>query len=324
MSQSREDKRLEYRRLFESENRLLNDTRAYIRSNKEDRRSPTFKRLVQITDAFEGLLQRSVSLTATSDTIERRLMLAKKEHMAENEKQTALAEDLSRVLEERTQFMAMASHDLRNPLSALLSVLQLLEEEKNLSESGRQVLAGGIEAASQVLHLVSTLLDLERLEAGRFEFHREAFSLSEVARQVFHEFQGQALQRKIDFQVDLPDDLMAFADASSIRRILSNLVSNALKYTPAERNVWISAAAADGGSIIEVTDEGPGIPADQQDRVFEKFAQVSPAPEENVLSSGLGLAIARHLAEQMNCRLDLESREGQGCRFRLWVPSPEG
>ena len=240
--------------------------------------------------------------------------------------QAVLAERLQRVMESRSRLIRGFSHDLKNPLSAALGYVQLLEEGALGSLEPRQREAAdrmrrSLEAA---LKLVDDLLEFERAEAGRIELAREPVDVRQVVQDVVEEYRAAAEAEGLRVRAAVPPELPAIvSDAARVRQILWNLVSNAIKYTPAGGSVEVRARLREGGPApgagrwlaVEVADTGPGIPAELRERIFEEFARVGPGP-----GAGLGLAISRHLARALGGDLTVESEVGRGSTFTLWLP----
>jgi signal transduction histidine kinase len=168
--------------------------------------------------------------------------------------------------------------------------------------------------------VINDILDISKVEAGRLELHPEAFTLGEGLTEALAVVQPLAIAKHIEIHAeDAAPDLSVYADRVRFKQILYNLLSNAIKFTP--QNGRVAIAAAHCGSEIEivVSDTGPGIPLEEQDRIFERFYQVAkPGINEG---TGLGLAITKRLVEQHGGRIRVESAPGKGSRFSFTLPS---
>src|SRR5262249_32896262 len=175
--------------------------------------------------------------------------------------------------------------------------------------------------ADRMAALVEDLLELSRLESGERPPRWEEVAPAEVAEDVVASFASLA-ERKGLVLLRKDDGAPAVVtDADRLRRILENLVENAVKYTPSGGRVDVrSRTAPDGGSVLEVEDNGPGIPAEHLSRIFERFYRVDKARSRELGGTGLGLAIVKHLAEGMGASVSVESESGRGTRFRVAVP----
>jgi signal transduction histidine kinase len=220
----------------------------------------------------------------------------------------------------RREFIANASHELRTPLFSLGGFLELLADE-DLDEATRtEFLDTMREQVDRLTVLATDLLDLSRVDAGRLRLEREPLDLAEVARELVEEFQGLARTGGRALELDADGIAPALGDPVRALRIGRALVENALRHTPGGTTVAVRAGEDGERSLLEVEDDGPGIPADHADHVFDRFYRIDGT---RASGSGLGLAIARELAELMDGRLELESRPGRTV-FRLVLPAAAG
>ena len=225
---------------------------------------------------------------------------------------------LARLDEARREFIANASHELRTPIFALSGSLELLSEEE-MSEANRREFLETMRGQVQRLEKLATaLLDLSRLDAEKFDLIVEPLALPALAESLKREFEAAAelSAHPLTLSVANESDLLVEADEQRTLQIGRILLENALVHTPGGVSVSIGAAEEGDSGFLIVGDSGPGIPADQQERVFERFFRLSG---EKSSGSGLGLAIAREWARRMNGDLTLESQPGS-TRFRLSLP----
>ena len=215
---------------------------------------------------------------------------------------------LSRLDSARRAFVATASHELRTPLFALGGFIELLEDEDLDDETRREFLATMREQVDRLTKLATDLLDLSRVDAGGLAVERVAVDLGELARALGGELRGLAERTGHTLEVEVADDAWAIGDEERIAQIGRALAGNALTHTPDRTRVVLRARAGDEHVWLEVEDDGPGIPVDQLERVFDRFYRVEAgiAP-----GTGLGLAIARELATLMGGRVRAASRPGR-------------
>ncbi len=241
---------------------------------------------------------------------------ARKRSDAELHAAMSLAEDASRA---KSRFLAAASHDLRQPTHALgMFVARLGQLEHNTETSH---LIERLDTSVQVMRdLLDALLDISRLDAGAVLVNLQAFMLSEVFEQLKTELALVAAEKGLSLRVR-PCNAWVLSDPVQLRRILLNLLSNALRYTRAG-NVLLACRVKDGGhsAWIEVWDTGIGIAPEHQAEVFREFYQVDNLARERSKGLGLGLNIVQRTARLLGHRLELCSRPGQGSRFRIEVP----
>jgi signal transduction histidine kinase len=215
----------------------------------------------------------------------------------------------------RAEFIANASHELRTPLFSLGGFLELMGDEELDEETRAEFLATMREQVERLTRLASDLLDLSRLDAGRLRVEREPVELGDVARYLLEEFQALARTGDRALELELDGDAHVLGDDERALRIGRALVENALRHTPPGTRVVVRAADGER-PVLEVEDDGPGIPASELGQVFDRFYRGDGSLASG---SGLGLAIARELAERMDGRIEVESQPGRTV-FRLLLP----
>jgi two-component system, cell cycle sensor histidine kinase PleC len=224
----------------------------------------------------------------------------------------------------KSRFLATMSHELRTPLNAIMGFSEVMKSEVMgpLQNPTYREYAGNIhESGRHLLHLINEILDLSRIEAGRYELHEEPVRLSDVAEDSQRLLRLKATSKGLElienFEPDLPQ---VWVDQRAIRQICLNLLSNALKFTPKGGRITITVEASeDGGQLISVRDTGPGIPADEIPRVLQAFGQGSLAHETAEGGTGLGLPIVQNLIELHGGTFELlsELRKGTEAIVRL-------
>ncbi len=225
----------------------------------------------------------------------------------------------------KDEFLAITSHDLRSPLGAIQNMAELLLEDSELPDATRRRLIENIYDLSQrQIELVSRLLDLARLEAGKVDLEMFALRTSEVARQALDLLQFSAQAKGIDMQLVVESgELLVQADWMKLSQILNNLLSNAIKFTGAGGHVVITVGPEPDGMRISVADSGLGIPAEQLPYLFEKFKQVYTQGTANERGSGLGLAIVRQLVELHGGSIEVASERQHGSTFTVHLPASD-
>jgi two-component system OmpR family sensor kinase len=223
---------------------------------------------------------------------------------------------LRRVDVARKEFIATASHELRTPIFSLAGFVELLQDEELDEETRREFLETMGEQVARLQKLSVDLLDLSRLDAGTLELEAEPVDLAELARSVVHEFTPALADHGTDLEVDLPErGPQALCDGERVAQIVRILLDNALRHTPAGTHVTVRADRSNGAAGLTVADSGPGLPEGSRGKVFERFYTGDAAR-----GAGLGLAIARELAERMDGRLRVGS-ESRGAAFTLELPA---
>jgi signal transduction histidine kinase len=220
-------------------------------------------------------------------------------------------------------FLAMMSHELRTPMQAVLGYADLLLAGGDGSLSPEQIddVQTIRRGAERMTGLVSQMLDLSRLEAGRMQLVAGPIDLRTIIAQVRQEIAPLAAAKGLELNISYAPDLApVIGDAVGVEQILLNLSGNAIKFTE-QGSVQITAAARDGAVAVTVSDTGIGIPTGELPHIFEEFRQVEGGMTRRHEGAGLGLAIAKLLAEQMGGRMQVESFPGDGSRFTLHLPA---
>lgn len=229
----------------------------------------------------------------------------------------------------KSEFLADLSHEIRTPLNTIVGVADLLADTKLAADQQQYVEI--LHRSTQVLlALVSDVLDLSKIEAGRLELEKIPFSLSQVVTGVLELLRPAAVQKSLVLAVEIPSDVPAqvVGDPTRLRQILLNLASNAIRFTEQGRvTIAVKNDAASGFLHFTVSDTGIGIRRENLAVIFEEFRQVDPSVQRHYGGSGLGLGIARRLVELMRGRIWVESEIGSGSRFHFVVhldPAPRG
>lgn len=217
----------------------------------------------------------------------------------------------------RKEFVANASHELRTPLFSLAGFLELMTDEDLDEETRAGFLATTREQVDRLTKLSADLLDLSRMDAGRLRVEREEVGLADIARVLADELAPLAEATDHALTVEADPDAWAIADEERVLQIGRALVANALAHTPPGTEVVLTARRDAGRAVLSVRDDGPGIPAEHAERVFDRFYRVE-GPQAS--GSGLGLAIARELAEHMDGTVELRSAAGR-TTFTLSLPA---
>lgn len=174
-------------------------------------------------------------------------------------------------------------------------------------------------AATQMVEMIGSLLDINRLEAGEMPVERQPVDLGEIAADAARAVSGLAIGRRLT-QVAPQGLVMSNCDAALIRRVVSNLLGNALKFTPPSGSITLTVARVDGRPYVEVADTGPGIPPDFIGRVFDKFSQAGEGRAKKRYSTGLGLAFCKLAVEAHGGAIGVTSEVGVGSRFSFHLP----
>lgn len=230
--------------------------------------------------------------------------------------------ELRRLEEVRRDFVTNVSHELKTPLTAMQGYTEALLEDVEMPASmQRSFLEKAHKNTERLVAIISDLLSLSRLESEEHELAFEPLQASALVVDVFDDFRDLAGSRQMKLSLAGPDaEPRIRADAQALRMAISNLVSNAIQYSPDGGEVLVEVEALNGELRLDIRDQGPGIPEHEQGRVFERFYRLDKARSRKLGGTGLGLAIVRHVMSSHGGRVELESELGRGSCFSLFLP----
>ncbi|WP_420569790.1 ATP-binding protein [Thalassovita sp.] len=248
------------------------------------------------------------------------------------EKLIASRDEAQHAAQAKSRFLAMMSHEIRTPLNGILPTAELLLES-DLPKEQRHLVATIQDSGKSLKAIINDILDVSKLEEGKFELRNEAFSIGSLLNSILGMFDTAAKKKNVVLETtsDFEGPNLLLGDETRIRQVLANLVGNAIKFTP-EGNITLGVAhkvAAKGGVEVEfmVKDTGIGISQEDTQSIFERFSQVDNRSNREYQGSGLGLAICKQLVTAMGGELRVQSKPGSGSKFfftlRLNVASPE-
>jgi signal transduction histidine kinase len=242
------------------------------------------------------------------------------------EERTRELGDKSRQLEvaskHKSDFLANMSHELRTPLNAIVGFSQVLQEKLfgEVNEKQQEYLNDILSSANHLLSLINDILDLSKVEAGQVDLEVTSFSLEEAIDRGVVMIRERAMKNGVELGLEVDPNIdLVEGDERRIRQVIFNLLSNAVKFTPKGGRVGISTERSDGEVRVAVRDTGPGIAAEDQERIFEEFQQTGVGVEQRE-GTGLGLALSRRLIELHGGRIWVESELGKGSTFLFTLP----
>jgi signal transduction histidine kinase len=231
----------------------------------------------------------------------------------------AMASDLADVERQRRDLVANVSHELRTPIGALQALLENLADGVEPAEP--RAIGAALAQTRRLAKLVNQLLDLSRWEADAIVLERRSFEVEDLLDQAARECAAGADEEgRVDVDVT-PAGLALSADRERLHQVLTNLIDNAMLHSPPGERVLLSAGSAAGQVRVVVEDQGPGIPADELERVFERFYRADNARASNTGGAGLGLAISRRIVEAHGGTIHAEAGEPHGCRMVMELPA---
>jgi two-component system phosphate regulon sensor histidine kinase PhoR len=224
----------------------------------------------------------------------------------------------------RRDFVANVSHELKTPLTSISGYAETLLSDTPDGETTRRFLTTIVANARRMQRLVDNLLDLARLESGRWQPEREPIDIAEAAQDTWDALRNGTRALEVEFGVEIARDAdTVLADADAIRQVLTNLLDNSLRYTPPGGRIVCRSKLEDGGVAISVADNGTGIVPEHLHRIFERFYRSDPSRSRDEGGTGLGLAIVKHLVEAHGGRVSAESGRGVGTTITCWFPNVE-
>jgi signal transduction histidine kinase len=251
---------------------------------------------------------------------------------------------LKELNEEKNEFLGIAAHDLKNPLSGIQNIAEVLLMDDHFPlDSRREMLMHVVKSSERMFELIKNLLDVNAIERGGFHPQIQPTNIRQIAALTTDQYASRAAQKDITISFDAETQAFALADAGALEQIIDNLISNAVKYSPAGKNIVVrlkseernvkqeqpdtsslspQSVALGSSSFLrfEVQDEGPGLSEADKIKLFGKFARLSAQPTGGEHSTGLGLSIVKKMVEAMNGKVWCESELGKGATFIVELP----
>jgi signal transduction histidine kinase len=240
-----------------------------------------------------------------------------------NDELGRLYAELETASRHKSEFLANMSHELRTPLNAIIGFSDLLGEQMYgpLNDAQQQYVSDVRGAGRHLLALINDILDLSKVEAGRMELSLSDVSIADTLEAGVAMNRPRAARNDIALDMDIEPGIPSIrGDERKIRQVLFNLLSNAIKFTPPGGRISVRAVSADGNVEVAVSDTGPGIALEDQERIFEEFQQAGAAARSSVEGTGLGLTLSRRFIELHGGRLWVTSEPGAGSTFRFTLP----
>lgn len=225
-----------------------------------------------------------------------------------------------KTLEQKDEFISIASHELKTPVTSIKGYIQLLRYTfKEIDDSKiEEMLVKADSQITKLMSLISELLDVKKIETGQLKYHKEDFDLCQLVNGMVTELENFTDSHTLSFKTGSP--CMVHADPNKIGQVVSNLLENAIKYSPANTPILVEVTAANGEACCTVQDFGMGIPADQLTKIFERFYRVDGKVENTFSGLGLGLYISAEIIKKHRGKLSVDSEYGKGSVFQFRLP----
>jgi heavy metal sensor kinase len=234
-----------------------------------------------------------------------------------------MIERLQASFNQMKQFSGDVSHELRTPITAIRGQLEVALFTANTTEHYREAMFNALQDIDRLSQIVRALLLLSQAESGQLALQKTRLSLCDIVREIVDQFQIPAEEAGIRLTADLPEECFADLDRVQIERMLTNLLSNALKFTPRGGSVRVRVRRAAGGIDLTVEDTGRGIATEHLPHIFDRFYRVAeqgtaPGPDQGL---GLGLSFVAWIVKAHNGKIDVASTPGEGTRFKIAIPA---
>ncbi|TAE27892.1 MAG: sensor histidine kinase [Candidatus Kapaibacterium sp.] len=243
---------------------------------------------------------------------------------SQNDRLMEVNQSLVELNNEKNEFLGIVAHDLKNPLASILLGIDMLDRyhDKMPIEQQRKKLVDIRHTSQRMQAIITNLLDINAIETGKFNLSPVQFNFSEAVEKMVEDYQERATTKNILLNFSSENtSASAMADPNATSEILDNLISNAVKYSPHDKRVWVSVHLSNSAVACHVRDEGPGLSEEDKQKLFGKFQRLSAKPTGGEHSTGLGLSIVKKLAEAMRGNVWCESELGHGATFVVELPT---
>lgn len=222
----------------------------------------------------------------------------------------------------KSEFLANMSHELRTPLNSIIGFSEVLSDAGNLDKREKKYISNIYTSGRHLLEIINEILDFSKIEAGRMTTNFDEFSVKEIFDEAVSVMSHAILKKKLSLSIDIDKDVLSIvSDRTKVKQIIYNLLTNAVKFTPEEGSISVSAVRTASDHIqISVKDTGIGIDKKDHDKIFRPFEQVDGSLSRNYEGTGLGLALTKRLVEFLGGRIWFESESGKGSTFYFILP----
>jgi signal transduction histidine kinase len=271
----------------------------------------------------ETVRLRTAELQAANAEISRRMEIQTEQahqiESANKDLQTTNAQ-LDEANRLKTQLLSMAAHDLKNPLSAIIGLSEIALADVPKHTPSWEMLGHIQTTAERMGLLIKDLLDAATIELGNIALHHSNVALPLLAHSIADRYHLNAEQKNLRIKVETEEEIIVSADAARLEQVFDNLISNAVKYSPPDKTIYVRVKRIGSNARIEVQDEGPGISAEDQKKLFGFFQRLSARPTGGESSNGVGLAIVRKIVDLHGGTIWVHSELGKGATFIMELP----
>lgn len=265
----------------------------------------------------EALLDQADYLHEANETISR----MHDEVRQQREEILRKNEELLNINNEKNNLISIVAHDLKSPLNQIKGLISLVKvSSENLGHETTQYIDLMESSVTKLTNMIGKILDVEAIESRELNLKIEPIRISDLLKEIVGRFKNEATQKNITLNENIGSGLIALADKDYADQVFQNLISNAIKFSPKNKNVYISLINTQGKVIGEIRDEGPGISEQDKKKLFGKYQKLSAKPTGNETSTGLGLSIVKKFVESMKGEIWCESEVGHGATFFVAFP----
>jgi signal transduction histidine kinase len=229
-----------------------------------------------------------------------------------------LYEEIQVLNSKKDEFIGLASHELKTPMTSLNGYLQIIDRSLPADDKNKLFIQKALSQINKLSGLISDLLDVSKIEAGKLPFTYAAFNLPQLIEEVVDLMQYSTKSHRIIICSDI-DDLLVNADRQRIEQVVINLISNAIKYSPQADHINVSVSRQDNNAVVTVQDFGIGINKEQHDRIFSRFYRVDDVAS-HISGLGIGLYISNEIITRHQGKLSVDSETGKGSTFKFEIP----
>ncbi len=277
------------------------------------------KMAVSLKKSFAKIERQRDEIEEYSKTLELKVEDRTKELNQTNKELNSANKVLTELNKEKNEFLSIAAHDLKNPISAIGNTSQLMLDYPNMEENQKEEFYRMIlQSSANMTRIIKSILDVNAIEEGKLQLNIIRLNLSEIIILVINSNSVSAKSKNLTINFDIMESPVEIeGDKNAVTQILDNLMSNAIKFSPKGKNVSIELREKESSVLVAIKDEGPGLSTEDKSQLFKKYARLSARPTGGEQSTGLGLSIVKKIAERMNAQVDCYSEIGKGATFSV-------
>jgi len=271
-------------------------------------------------EVLQGILKLMTARLRNLDVIQEELAQKNRKIQIQKEEISQKNIELISLNDEKNHLISIVAHDIRNPLSSASTFANLMKSDFHLlNEEHQEYITYLLRSLDRMTDLVTRILDVKAIESKYMNVKPMKFSINNEINDLLSQFEERATNKEIEIKIEL-DEIDAVLDQVLFRQITENLITNAIKFSPPSKSIWIRLINGNNNFTVEVEDEGPGFTEEDKEKLFGKFQQLSAKPTGGESSTGLGLSIVKKFTETMNGRVWCESEHGKGAKFKIELP----